>query len=345
MRRSYYVEWLALPAIAIAAVSIAMVWMLRSEVRTRATGTPPVPMANTPVAPPVTSESPPVRASTGREPFGSLVSPDGKWLLEATAVDENHLGAPPNQYNVRTHKLELRSLDGQARRRLLVVREAANDDDELSARPGERRLSSWMPAGWSADGSRVFYVSGPATSGLGGLYPERIGTGTDLYEVEVASGREKLLFHVDKTWSLSGGVRDVDAVRNRAVVEEYVEEPRPSFIAHSKIFLTDLQGKKLKQLFALDTAKDEGLTAAVFDPMGQRIALVTYTRHGGGGEEGYDYALSVIDLVTGARRVIRTPAAFSGALTNWFDAQTLGFTTYTDRPPYTLDAPTRLPVE
>jgi dipeptidyl aminopeptidase/acylaminoacyl peptidase len=252
---------------------------------TQVTGEQPAPATNTALPP---ENTPPVAGSlalTGREPFGPTVSPDRKWLLRHSVTMEQGLGEPGKTYSRWVHTLTLRSLVGEAPRQILEAYEYRYDSFEPYK--NEPATSYWTPAGWSADGTKVYYVSAPETDGLGGAYPTFQTAGADLHEVDIETGKVTLV--AEAKWDVVNGIKDVFAVKGMLLVAERKGSAVEAWVAN-------LRGGEKRVVYSVTDRSSSGISAAMIDPTAKRVAVVRYDLVEGGTGLDYRYALMVFDL-------------------------------------------------
>lgn len=244
----------------------------------------PAPVAAQPqqeAAPAPPSPEVPAEKPRGRRACGPSVSPDGKWLLQERSETLHGLGTEDDRYSVREHRLVAVSLDERDDREMLLVKEYRSDAQW--ERPYKKDLlewHSWTPCGWSDDGKKAYYVAKWAWSELGGYYPDGTYGGEKLVEVDVATGKETLMFDLG-TRNVMNGIRDVHVRKGLMTFD-------------------DKDG--LLQLAMLDsdggvTLVDKkpsgpGLSEAVISPNGRRVAVVTFDSP----DPEYVYTLEIIDL-------------------------------------------------
>lgn len=253
-----------------------------------------------------------VASSSGREQFGSQISPDGKWLLS-----EKHEDYPnANDDTIITHQLIAKSLDGQGEKILFTMKEQnkVNEKGELVEVPGVRFSSDWTPAGWSKDGKKAYYAVTPKTEGLGGWYPNSNINFEKIMEVDVETQTDKEVFN-PKTGFILSGVADFDAATQRALSTDKDSKA---------VTLTDLKTGKTEEVY--NTAdkmmpKDDGISSALFDPTGKKVAVVTYANPSDEASADApafrDYKLFIIDLTTMEAKMIPQKDAGEFELLNW----------------------------
>ncbi len=232
-----------------------------------------------------------------RKVFGPQISPDGQWLLYEKS-QETDLPSP-NQSTKKTHWLIARGLKGQADKTILTV-------DEFRAAsfgplPGKRFTSNWLPAGWSASGSKAYYVTSPETDGLGGFYPDLSFAAGELYEVDFATGTQKSISKVPGTFFIEDGIRDFDGAHQLLVLFD-----KPN------VYLVDLKTIQKKLLFTVkdqDNSQNFGLSSALIEPTPTHVLLETYNLNNQTAD--YDYRLFLVSTgKTSIREITGLPKAW-----------------------------------
>jgi Tol biopolymer transport system component len=263
-----------------------------------------------------TGETMEVTATSGREQFGSQVSPDGKWLLT-----ERHDEFTEDKVSGIEHELIAKSMDGQGEKVLFTLKEK----DQVSAMggleevKGFRFTSDWTPAGWSKDGKKVYYAVTPKTEGLGGWYPNSNIYFEKIMEVDVATQTDKEVFNPKAGYVLTG-VADFDATTQRAISLDQKDKDNVSTVT-----LTDLKTGKTQELLSTDKMIEQvdGVGYAMFSPNGDKVAIVTYTNPEEQATKDSpaqrDYEILIIDLATMNTKVVPQKDAGEFQLLNWVD--------------------------
>lgn len=258
-----------------------------------------------------------MEATSGREQFGSQISPDGKWLLSERHEDYPNV----NDDTIVTHELIAKSLDGQGEKVLFTMKEQnkVNEKGELVEVPGVRFSSDWTPAGWSKDGKKVYYGVSPKTEGLGGWYPNSNIYFEKIMEVDVATQTDKEVFNPKAGYVLTG-VADFDAASQRAISLDQKDKDNVSTVT-----LTDLKTGKTQELLSTDKMMEQvdGVSYAMFSPNGDKVAIVTYTNPEEQATKDSpaqrDYELFIVDLATMNTKVVPQKDAGEFKLLNWVD--------------------------
>lgn len=237
----------------------------------------------TPAPTPTPTPAPVVRNMDTRGPFDSLVSPDGKWMLDVTDVQAK---------STVVHSVTLRSLTGAADKAIKTVTEPI----------ATNQVITWRAAGWSVDGKKVFVVRcdcGGATETNGLL--KRDPAGTALFEIALDNPEPKPLLEVETDASKSFGIYDVFGEK------ELVIYTQPGTAQNSTdVFVSDLAGLTPKKIYTVTSgAALSGVANALFHPDGTRVILAVYTRRP-------SYALEAVDIITASSTpVAGTPDAWS----------------------------------
>lgn len=225
-----------------------------------------------------------MRLELTRRPYGSLTSPDGRWRLDHQRTEESS----SDRVLTVTHQLILRGLFGQPDRTIYTAKEYLNQG-RFEALPGKPFASSWTPAGWSADGKKVYYTATPYMDGLGGAYADFEGGSMSLHEVTVDGGVHK------QTYTTAGdipmnGIQDVLPQRNLMVSTDYAQNI-------ARVFVMDLNGQNKRMV--LQTKPNQGISAVVLNGDGTRFAVVTHEadNQGEDGVGAYLYRVTGYDLV------------------------------------------------
>ena len=250
----------------------------------------------TPIATPVVAQT----TVSGRTSFGPQISADGRWLL---STDEVEIASVPSELK---NRLVLKGLFGQGDKVLLSDK------------------ANIQPAGWSADGSKVYYVtnSRAASDGCGGAYPDQTPVGDTVYEVTVATGKAKSLFQVQG--SICGGfygIHDVYATKNIVLFEQPVGSTGSTENFKYNIYVSDLTGGS-KKLVATVSGTD-GVAADTISPDASRFAVVTNHNI-----QGFDftYKLLVVDIASGAKKEVAMPKNNGNYFNGWVDNNTISVT-------------------
>jgi|GEM_PF-4665431 len=310
-KRAFPVVITAVIAVVVTAAAMHL-WIASTPPKVAYRPGPPAPAPVTPEPAPV-----PRGEVSARMVFGPDMSPDGKWKLVDEVEMRGNLVVGSDTFHVRRHRLVLAATDGRTRTTILTVEEQ-RDAVTWEPRPGYRGTSGWTVAGWSPDGSRAYYATTEATDGLGGDYPMVIGTADRLYEVDVGSGTDRLLMTLD-SWASGGGLRDVYASEGKALfaARRSYDVGTPAETHYQDLFVSSLTQSGMRLAFS--TLRNGGIAAAVFDPTGTRVALVTSARTARG--IGHDYTLWELDPATGGSTRIGSVPEFLRI--GWSDADTV----------------------
>lgn len=261
--------------------------------------------------------------ASGREQFGSQVSPDGKWLLT-----EKHTESEADGVTTVDHQLIAKSMDGQGEKVLFEKKEANKFDQSkgLVEVDGKRIASDWTPAGWSKDGKKAYYAVTPKTEGLGGWYPNSNISFEKIMEVDTETQTDKEIFN-PKTGYILSGIADFDAASQKALSSD----------KDSKVItLTDIKTGKTEEVF--DTkrftgdAQSDGIGYAMFSPSRNKVAVVTYLNPKD--EATADapafrqYTLWIVDLVKPNIKNVPQKDAGEFTLSNWVNEDTVNIHKY-----------------
>lgn len=233
----------------------------------------------TPAPTPAPAPAPVVRNMETRGPFDSLVSPDGKWMLDVTDVQAK---------STVVHSVTLRSLTAADDKVLKTVTEPVTTDQVIT----------WRAAGWSVDGKKVFVVRcdcGGNSETNGPL--KRDPAGNALYEIALDNPEPKLLLEVETDEPKAFGIYDVFGEK------ELVIYTQPGVERNSTdVFVSDLAGLTPKKIYTVTSgAALSGVANAFIHPDGTRVILATYSRRP-------SYALEAVDIIMASSTpVLGTP--------------------------------------
>lgn len=177
---------------------------------------------------------PPFVSENGRVALGSVLSPDGQWMMQLIET-----GAPDNMIE---HRIILKGVKGQPNRVLVTQSETAKT--AKSEEPGTHR---WHLAGWSKDGKKL-YVATEMVYGYGTDGPRGATYGEELWEISVESGTMKKIYTAPKADAIYGnGFVDVSAIQNQLLT-----------MTNGKVYLSDVKGGSRREVkVILPTKQDE----------------------------------------------------------------------------------------
>lgn len=229
---------------------------------------------------------PEAQVTSGRSQFGSQISPDGKWLLTETRAGDTLV----------EHSLILKGLYGQGEKVVYTFFEQRTE--KFTAITGKPFPTVWKTAGWSADGTKVYFVSSAESEGCGGFYPEQMFTGSKLHEVTLDTSKEKVLIQVPAS-GCGGfyGIHDVYALKNVIVFSKTTGAE-----LKYEVFVSDLTGGAQKRLTELSNT--DGLTAAVLSPDATRALVVTNKLVDLGEDQYYDYTFWNVAVADGKKKEV-----------------------------------------
>ncbi|MBM3204873.1 hypothetical protein FJZ48_02755 [Candidatus Uhrbacteria bacterium] len=177
-----------------------------------------------------------------RGAFGSIMSPDGQWRVVVRETGDAR--------KTITHTVELSAVREKNTRTLISIEEKAKGSDMMV--PG---TNAWRSAGWSADGTKVYYVTQPQYyGGFDWQPPETFGN--KLFEVDVASKKSVQLISLNTSALLGEGYLDV-----------YPQKDRVVYMLNDELFLNRLGGGDKTPL------QNPGVIRAMLNPAADKIAV------------------------------------------------------------------------
>lgn len=187
--------------------------------------------------------------SKDRSGLASTISPDGMWRI---GIEE--AGSPDISIE---HALVARRVSDSGKKVVL-----ATVADDLGLQNVDVQLHAWEPAGWSADGSTVYFAERILRLGSKtGEYTSSV-YGNTLYKVKATGGEATRVgtFSTGKDADTNGLVAVAPAQKRVAYLEEGV------------LYTSLFDGKEKKKVFTAPEGKQ--LWQAVFDPSGSRLAVL-----------------------------------------------------------------------